>query len=145
MSSAGQQLVAGRIPGERIATTIETADSPLVTAQTTVISLTAPLVIDRTYKITLNIGVDSQTVNDRMAVRIREDDVTGTQMQTTTVVVVAATGSNYRACIEAEFTAITTGNKTFVGTLTLSTGTGDIFMSASPIAPSYLYADYIRG
>jgi hypothetical protein len=148
MSSAGYQLVAGRIPGERIATTIRTSDSSgVTTTETTIDSVTAALVTGRTYRVRWTARVDGSVNADTLFVRIREDNVSGNQLQILRVEVPATggVGTGYPGTIEAEYTAVATGNKTFVGTIVRASGTGTVNIEAGPNRPVYLYVDYIRG
>lgn len=148
MSSAGQQLIAGRIPGERIATATETADSPtFTTTETTLISVTAALVDGRTYRVRASVNFSSTVDNDDLRARIREDSSTGTIMQQRswelTVDDQETTGVGGEP--EAEYTATATSNKTFVLTGERLAGTGNCKLDAISTKPSYLYVDYIRG
>lgn len=148
MSSAGQQLVAGRIPGERIMTNTRTSNSGNVTTtETTIDSVTAALVVGRTYRVRWTAAVDSSVAGDTAFVRLREDSVSGSQLQIMRVHLptTGGAGTHWPATIEAEYTALATGNKTFVGTLVRVTGTGDIIVEAAATSPVYLYVDYIRG
>ena len=148
MVSAGFKLRAGRVPGERIATTIRTSTSSNVSGTETAIdSVTAALVSGRTYRVRWTAGVDADTSGDTVFVRLREDNATGTQLNRLRVDVrlSGGAGTRYDGTIEAEYTATSTGNKTFVGTIILATGTGPCQISASATEPVYLYVDYIRG
>lgn len=145
MSSAGQKLVAGRIPGERIATTIVTSNSAgITTTETTVASVTAPLVSGRTYRVRAAVAVDSTIAEDTVDVRLREDNSTGTEMNLRRVDCKDATG-RWPGEIEAEYTAAATANKTFVVTYVRASGSGTIILIATATTPSHLYCDYIRG
>lgn len=142
MSSAGQQLIAGRVPGERIATTVATSNSAAITTTDTIVdSVVAALVSGRTYRITFASNMSGAAINDRGIFRIREDNVTGTQLGFARITVPVATLYPIRG--EAEYTAVATGNKTFVVTLIREVGT--VTRAASATIPTYLYVDYIRG
>lgn len=149
MSSAGQQLVAGRVPGERIATTISTAaSSNVTTTETKIDTVVASLVSGRIYRITWDTGLLSSVAGDSGFVRIREDDgITGTQLQLMRINIAntGGSGSRWPARIEAEYTAASTGSKTFSATLIRATGTGNVTTQAAATYPAYLYVDYIRG
>lgn len=144
MSSAGQQLVAGRIPGERIATVVQTSDSTLFTAETLVMSIEAPLVIGRTYRVTADLIGAGSVAGDNTLWRIRQDLLAGTQMQQRQRDI-PSTGFGWLVRMEAEFTATATAAKTFVVTGERLTGTGNIRIEAAADRPAYLYVDYIRG
>lgn len=145
MSSAGDQLVAGRIPGERITTATETADSSTFTSETQIGSITAPLVSGRTYRVRCNASVGSSVNADTVLVRIREDNTSGTQIHLNTGAIYT-TGNIPRVIpLEAEYTAVSTGNKTFVVTAQRLSGTGNIRREALSNWPQLFYVDYIRG
>lgn len=144
--AAGTQYVDGRIPGQRIATTIETSDSStFTTTATTVMSVTASLVSGRTYRIRAICQFESDTAGDLVVGRIQEDDSSGTQLSHAQTEIVNASSIGYTIVTEAEYTAASTGNKTFVLTGDRNGGSGTLFRGASSVRPSYLYVDYIRG
>lgn len=146
MAFTGTQLVAGRIPGERIATSIETTDSATFTAETQVMSITVPLVTGRTYRVRVIAGFISTSSEDQVIVRIREDNTSGTVLNRDYVfIATGTTNRNFKAVIEAEFTAASTANKTFVITGERAVGGAGDCMLETAEAPAYLYVDYIRG
>lgn len=143
-STSGFQIVAGRIPGERIATATETTDSSTFTAETVIGTITAALVSGRTYRVRCNMTLGSSVVNDTVLVRLREDNISGT-------LIFANIGEIYTTgnipCVipvEVEYTAVSTGNKTFVVSGARLTGTGNIRREASAW-PQLFYVDYISG
>jgi len=142
MSSAGQQLVAGRVPGERIATTVSTANSAAITTTETIVdSVTAPLVTGRVYRVRWAGHILGAAISDQGLIRIRETNVAGAAIQIGRIKTPTAT--NYPIDLEAEFTAVATGNKVFVATLQREVGT--VTRIANATQPVYLYVDYIRG
>jgi hypothetical protein len=144
MSSAGQKLVAGRVPGERIATNINTANTGAITTEAVTDTIAnAPLVSGRTYRIKF-VGSIQGGAAERVLVRIREDNVSGTVLNTFRVGIPSAT--NYGAPpIEAEYTAVATGNKTFVITMQRETAVATTLRVGNATQPAYAYVDYIRG
>ena len=146
MPSAGESVIAGRMPGERIATQIDTADSgTFTTTETTVQTVVAALVNGRTYRIKHHTRWGTSVSGDRINSRLREDNSVGNELQSANVIVdVTATGSGFPGDLEVEYTAVATGNKTFVATGDRSTGTGVITCEGAA-TPRYLYVDYIRG
>lgn len=146
-SSAGQQLVAGRIPGEQIAETTATSDSSnFTTTETTVISVTAPLVDGRTYKIEADVGWQSSVSADRMRMRIREDNSSGTVLSETQLIIsTTATTTPYTKMATARFTASATANKTFVVTGERLAGSGNVRMEADTTRASFLGVYYLSG
>ena len=146
MPLAGETIIAGKVPGERIATNIVTADSAtFTTTETTVQSVTAALVTGRTYRVRAAGKANSSVTSDFTIWRIREDNSTGNQLQSDRVNIDGSGVEGAKVEMEAEFTAGSTGNKTFVLTGVRSSGTGNCFLEAAAARPSYLYVEYIRG
>lgn len=145
-SSAGQQLTAGRVPGERIATTTETSDSStFTTTETELLSATAALVSGRTYRVRGVFNLESSTGSDEVRVRLREDDTSGTLLQSGDREVPTSSSFGYLTLMESEYTASATGDKTFVITGVRSSGSGTDKRGSSSARPAYLYVDYIEG
>lgn len=147
MSSAGQQLVAGRIPGERIATASRTsASSAIGGTETQIDSITAALVSGRTYRVTWDVSytVSATASTDHFFARIREDNTSGTQLQGCRLSA-TTTAQSYRQHVECEYTAVATGNKTFSLTFIRTAGAGTVTSHAAATNPTYAYVDYIRG
>jgi hypothetical protein len=147
MPAAGETIIAGRVPGERIATTTATADSStFTTTETTVMSVTAALVTGRTYRVRFYGRFNSSVSTDRVVARFREDNSSGTEIATTDTPLTNYSGTFGHAIeIEIEYTASATGNKTFVVTGERGAGSGNCNLEAATTRPAYLYVDYIRG
>jgi hypothetical protein len=146
VSSAGQKLVAGRVPGERIATDIDTADSgTFTTTETVVSSVVAALVSGRTYRVRWVGGCVTTVANDVYLCRLREDSLVGTALMERNRVIGTTSASGEALECEVEYTAVATGNKTFVSTGVRNGGTGTLHADATASRPRYLYVDYIRG
>jgi hypothetical protein len=144
MSSAGQQLVAGRIPGERIATTrVTTTGSAITTTETTVMSVTAPVVAGRRYRITADWYWQFSVATDVFDVRIREDSVTGTALAGRRYFAGTTTGF-IGDQLQAEYVADATENKVFDLTFDRQAGTGSATLNAGATAVCVLYVDYIE-
>lgn len=149
MPSAGETIIAGKVPGERIATNIVTADSgTFTTTETQVQSVTAALVTGRIYRVRWWVHYGSSVSGDRVTFRIREDNVSGNTLQE----VAANGGANHGASsvgdmmeVEVEFTAVSTGNKTFSATMVRASGTGNVQLEGATTRPNYLYVEYVRG
>ena len=145
MPAAGETIIAGRVPGERIATTISTSDSgTITTTETAVMTVVAAVVIGRIYRVSAFYRPNSSVAGDDIAVRIREDSTTGTQLQGLTYDLTIPTREPAYT-MEAEYTADATENKTLMLTFIRTGGTGNVTNVAASTAPSYLYVDYIRG
>lgn len=135
-----------RYPGQRIATTIVSVDSAGFTnaAEVIIASVTASLIEGLTYKIWFWGGLMSTITGDEFQTRIREDSAAGTQLSfnATSITRAAATG-DWTATLEAQYTAIATGNKTFVvtGIRSVGTGTGRIETQQKP---SLFYVEFVE-
>lgn len=130
---------------KRITQQIETSNSAgVTTTETAVITVTASLQTGRTYRVKVSAAIDTTVAGDTVDCRLRENNATGTEMQLRRVYLHDNTG-RWPVEFEAEFTAVSTGNKTFVFTLDRFSGTGTITTIASATIPSYLIVDYVRG
>lgn len=146
MAFAGRTADAGRIPGQRIETEIETSDSSTFTdTETSVMSVTASLVSGRTYRVRFHGSFQSTNNGDEVAARIREDDASGTEKNSDVRTLDHGNSLGHKITIEAEHTAASTGDQTFVVTGTRATGSGNLHLEAQSNRPAYLYVDYIRG
>lgn len=148
MPVAGQRLVAGRIPGERIETVKITSNSAETSgAEIQIASITAFLRSGCIYKIVLDTAVTGDAsggTDQRGQFSIYEDTPSGNMLARGVAPILAASINGYRVHIETEYTAVADGDKTFVVTLDVFGG-GTASMAASQTAPTFLYIDYIRG
>ena len=143
---AGNYAIGGvsRIfPGQRIATSTETTVSAGFTAETIINTVTAELVSGRTYSIGLFTGITSTVAGDNAEYRIREDSVAGTQLQVIRKDLLA-TNITEVLFLYAQYTAVATGSKTFVGTGFRQAGTGTLTRNSSTTSPSYMYVEYVE-
>jgi len=131
-------------PGQRIATTTETTISAGFTTETIINTVTAELVSGRTYAIGLFTGIVSTIAGDNAEYRIREDSVAGTQLQVIRRDLLA-TNITEVVFLYAQYTAVATGSKTFVGTGFRQAGTGTLTRNSSATSPSYMYVEYVGG
>lgn len=146
MSSAGQRLVAGRIPGEEIALTTNTSDSSTwTTTETETDSVTAPLVSGRTYKIRWSGAIVTTVAGDVDLLRIREDNTTGTALQTRGLYLGSTISGGIPCTLEARYTAVATADKTFVVTGIRNAGTGTHHGDGDPTRPRHTYVEYVSG
>jgi len=147
MPLAGQILQAGRIPGERIATTRVTSNSgDFTTSQAVVMSVTGPLVAGRTYGIHAFVrfsGVD----NEDIGVRILEDGIGGSQLQSLAMEMSVDDQETWGESrwMYAEYTAPANEDKTFVITAQVIAGSGPARLLATASRPCYMYIEYIEG
>lgn len=130
------------LSGQRIATTTETTISAGFTAETIINTVTAALISGRTYAIGLFTGITSTVAGDNAEFRIRENNVAGTQLQVVRKDLLA-TNITEVVFLYAQYTAVATGDKTFVGTGFRQAGTGTLTRNTSPTAPAYMYVEYL--
>lgn len=130
----------------RMATTIRTSDSSAISVETQIDTVTASLVSGRIYKVVWDLAYTSSVAADTMFARIREDNVSGTQLtlRRGDNRVTNGAGSGWSLHLEAEYTAVSTGDKTFSATIGRASGTGNVNVVAAATLPSYLYVDYAR-
>lgn len=130
----------------RIATSIETSDSStFTTTETQVQSVTAALVSGRTYKVTFDTALATDNSGDLGTAIIREDNVSGQALQNRRVDLAGITTLGFPVHVEVEFTASSSGNKTFSGSMDRINGSGNLYRVGSSVRPSYMYVDYVRG
>jgi hypothetical protein len=129
----------------RIQTTTRTTTSAtFTTTETSINTVVAALENGKTYQIRWVTEGRSSVAADTAKFRLREDTVSGTILQAVnTALPVAST--DFQAVLEVEYTAVATGNKTFVGTCARNSGTGNVSVSATANEPHYLYVEYLRG
>lgn len=143
--AAGSKLRASELIAaipQRIATTTRTTSTSTFTAETVTDSVTAALVSGKTYKVVCNQGCSSSVAADSETLRIREDSISGTQIQAVrvplTVASVAVPGR-----LEVDYVAVATGNKTFVVTGLRASGTGNLSHIASTGQPNNIYVELV--
>lgn len=142
--TAGQRLIAGRIPGERIGTTTRTSSSAgITTVETVVDTITVPLVAGREYKVVWYGDIQSTVAADRAFTRIRENGLGGVPVEFARKHF--PTANNYPEYLEGEYTAVATGDKTFVFTLIKEAGSGTISSPADAAGEAFLYVEYVEG
>lgn len=147
MSNAGLQILAGRIPGERLATSIRIANSAgFTTTDTVTDSVTAPLVTGRLYLVKAYLLLRSTVANDTIVSRIREDALAGAQLLSARFTIhTTGSATNHVGILEVHYTAVATADKTFVSTSIRGSGTGTITAVAAASDPAYMSVDYISG
>lgn len=150
MPLAGDIIEVGRIPGWLIDDTIEVADSAtFTTTETVLITLTVPVVSGRTYSVDGKLRIQSTVggIAEGCQVRIREDNVTGNELDRLIInVATTATTVGYGGMLLSRYTAVATGNKTFVVTGVRITGaTGTFRMEGSAASPNILAVRYETG
>jgi hypothetical protein len=148
-SSAGQQLIAGRIPGERIATATATSDSGTSDSSSTEITTmtlsNVPLVEGRIYKVVHVAKYEGATAGNGADVRLYAGTVASGSLIGATVVHIGSTsGVGFPCYIESHYTATATGNQTFSVGMSREYGTGTVNMHAATNNIALLYVDYVE-
>lgn len=110
----------------RVATTQITTNSSTygATESGALFSVSAPLVSGLTYRIFVYVTVAVDVAGDVSFIRIREDSASGTQLAGSNVYGGTTNSSGFPAVIYDEYTATSTGSKTFVITGQRVSGTG---------------------
>ena len=147
-ATAGLRAEAGRIPGERIATTIATSDSStFTTSETQIMSVTASVVTGRIYRLRFVGRLSTTTAGDQGVARLRETNTSGTELQSAVVDSTNTSGTlgTNPLLMEVEWTASSTGSQTWIASAFRNSGSGTWHMEAGSNRPNYLYLDYISG
>lgn len=145
-SSAGFQLAAGRIPGELITSSVAVSDSAgFTTTEVIVLTVTAPVVVGRTYSVWAGPTFASTVDGDVVHSQLREDNVSGTILDRTDDYIRATISTIDRTILFSLYTADATENKTFVTTGDRVTGTGTCRLEAATNRPAYMLVRYESG
>jgi hypothetical protein len=130
----------------REATQSLTADSStFTTTETEIGTVTANLVAGATYRPRVTSHIGTSVANDIATCRIREDSVAGQQIQERQVALPNAGVAGNLCDMETEYTAVSTGAKTFSFTAARSSGSGNLRREAQGDRPHIFYVDYVRG
>jgi hypothetical protein len=145
--SPGEEALAADITGRfRVGTGFEDTDSSTFTTSATVIaSATAQLVSGRTYHVKVITHLGSSVAADTATLSLKEDSVSGTEIQGATGLVLTTSAAGGYFQIETDFTAVATGSKTFVATALRASGSGNLRREAAAIRPTWLTVDYAYG
>jgi hypothetical protein len=143
MPLAGEAITAGKIPGERVATTTRTSNSGTFTSETVLDTVVAPVVAGRTYRVRWVCAHQSTVGTDVARLRLREDSVAGTQLQLDNVSF-DANSQIVQRTVEAQYVADATEDKTFVATSARLSGSGNISSTQSATQPALLYVEFIE-
>ncbi|MEU8371227.1 hypothetical protein [Micromonospora tulbaghiae] len=138
----------GKAGTYRVGKNTRTADSGTFTiVEAAIDSVTVPLVSGRTYRVRWNVAWAGTLAGDTVFTRLRENNVSGTQLNIirSEIVATGGAGTRWPATIEADYTAVATGNKTFVGTGIRVTGSGNINAHAGADFPITMTVDYVEG
>lgn len=131
-----QAIVDRYLSGE--ATAVTAAGSSYTSAETLFATVTIAVVTGVTYAITADFAISTSLANDIDFPRIREDSISGTQLQGKNLIMPTVAGSGYPGHLYAEYVAVGTGNKSFVLTGNRIVGTGAHTQQAAANTPNYL-------
>lgn len=123
--------------------TTRTTSSGTFTAETVADSVTASLVTGYLYRVRWVGQISSSVADGYSRMRIREDSISGTELQTRQMPTTIAASQSITAIMEAFYTAVANGSKTFVATCARQAGTGNLTAAASATAPVYLYVEFM--
>lgn len=132
----------------RVATTTTTANSGnITTTETSVATVSGVLEAGQRYGITVYSrwaasAVGSPSAETTLA-RIREDSVSGTEITAGQVGLMTASTVGFSLVLYAEYTAVTTGSKTFAFTGIRNGGANNHTLRASTSAPCLFFVDLI--
>lgn len=134
----------------RVNQTDATSDSSSTsgTTELSIDQVTVDVVAGRRYKVAWQMSFAGTTTSDSFLVRLREGSGTsGLQMIYACPIVPAVSGNQatIRVLLQAEWTASSTGSKTFTGTLQRNSGTGTAQAAGATTNPRCLSVDYVSG
>lgn len=132
---------------ERVAAASLTADSAVWTTveSGSLLSVVAPLISGWKYAVKMFTAV-STTVGggtEYAVMRVRQDTAAGTQVMGPQVTLASSSTVGFAVYGYAEFTAVSTANKTFVLTGERNGGTGNHQVRAGAVRPTWLIVDRI--
>jgi hypothetical protein len=128
----------------RIATAyFQNTVGPITTTETQVLNITAATITGRTYRVKATMPIDISVVTDGYFCRIREDSVSGAEVQGRRIGVPNAGLTAYDATIEGEYTADANENKVFSVTIVRTSGTGQLNRTGSSVAPAIIYVEHV--
>lgn len=146
--SAGDVILASDINNlvERKGTSLITADTTTWNATETVTTTTAAtLVSGLRYKVWFTGRISTDVAADAANMRIREDNLTGTQLGFGQVYLPTTTANGWFFYLYAEYTAVSSASKTFALTGQRSIGTGTAHrVRASASAPAWFNIERIQ-
>lgn len=126
------------------ATAITSDSSTWNATEASISTVAATLVSGLVYRIVFTGRISTDVAADLAILRIREDNLTGTQLQLSQIYLPTTTGNGYTLYFYAEYTAVSSASKTFALTAQRSVGTGTAHrIRANSSAPGYLRIDKV--
>lgn len=115
------------------------SSATITTVETVTDTITVALVSGQAYEVEYNGLVQSSVAADVALFNLKEDSLSGTRMCDGRVTCsTAGAGKTFLAHLRAVYTAIATGNKTFVVTLVRDSGSGNLTRAAASSDPALL-------
>jgi hypothetical protein len=127
----------------RIATNTRTTNSSTFTSEAVIASVTASVEAGKTYRITWIVDSSSTVAGDTARWRIRETNIAGTTKQLSHSYMSIANNDFGAPPLTFEWTAVSTGSMTWVGTCHRANGTGTYSCNANANEPSYFTVDLV--
>jgi hypothetical protein len=118
--------------------------SGIVGTEAVIDTVVVPVVAGRTYAVVWDSCWQASAVSGQIRCRIREDNLTGNQLQLRQLHAPLVATQSEGQRVMAEYTADATEDKTFVLTAVRQSGTATWTSVAGSDNPSYFYADYIE-
>ncbi|MEV6348576.1 hypothetical protein [Actinoplanes sp. NPDC051851] len=144
---ASGDVLANAEIATRVGQNTITANTSTFTAETLIVSVTVNVEAGKRYKISGELRPCASAVASPSAecniVRIREDSLTGTQVQAAQVYLATASTAGFQVVLYADYTAVATGTKTFVLTSIRQAGANTHFVTAGTTAPGVITVDYL--
>lgn len=136
----GQRLTADLLNQnlQGYSTSIVANSGTYTTTETVIATWTATLTAGQVYAVTADAFILTSATSSTEAnlVRIREDSLTGTQVQGGNIMLPSTTSGGCPLHLYGEYTAVSTATKTFVLTaIRQGTGTGTYNLKASSTSP----------
>lgn len=127
----------------RVGENLNTASTgTFTTTETITDSITINLISGKEYELLFDGNFNSSVANDAVQVKLREDNVTGTELNETSVGL-PVNSLWFRGTVVGIYTAVATGAKTLVATGKRVSGTGNITRQGGATLPSLLRVNQV--
>jgi hypothetical protein len=136
--------ISGNFP-QRVATTTRTTAGLGFTTETVQDTVIADLMANVNYRVVWEGKVQSTIADGYARMRIREDSLTGNQLQGVQQSTAFAVSQSFPVLVTAEYLSPSNQTKTFVLTGFRQAGTGTLSCFADANNPTYFYVDYVNG
>jgi CO dehydrogenase/acetyl-CoA synthase delta subunit len=137
MATSGETVKASRVPRLLDRDTLTATTANVTTVETVVMSVSADLIAGETYKIMTWGRYDVSTNGDDPFIRIKEDSVSGTQLQGD-IWDIPDQLIAWSKTLTAFYVAVSDGPKTFVHTIVRNAGGGNLTIAAASTVPAHM-------